>query len=215
MAADPANPQLSRPSWDLLHVSFSISSESCFPSGHLVMIFELTDTPGGEPVMSWFHFLSLNEISPKVETYDYRLAAYPDGMVIVSQEAFLFVNGSEIATNLSAKHVEMTEHDARVFLKYRYLADNNGQTRPPDRAWKYLSPQLPDRVKPDLRNETLTLKIDPEGVVQDVITSRELRAALRPEGISEIASLIYMPALENGEPVAGELTLSLQDVILD
>jgi len=208
-------PSDKRPMWDMLHVQFSISSDQYFPSGHLVFVFQLTDLPEGEPVMSWFHFLSLTEISPEEKSYNYRLAAYPDGMYIASKETFLFTNGTEIATTLSSKHVAMNGKDARVFLKYQYLAENSGKTRPPDRAWKYLDPSLRRNVTQEIQNHTITLKIDPEGQVLDAITSREVQAALTPQGIHEIASLIYLPALENGKPVPGELILALKDVILD
>jgi hypothetical protein len=205
----------SKPMWDMLHIQFSIRSEKYIPSAHIAFIFQLAEKAEGEPVMSWFHFLSLEDISPEEKSYDYRLAAYPDGMHVVSQEAFLFANGTEIATNLSAKHVAMKEKDARVFLKYQYLAENTGKTRPPDRAWKYLDPDLRQRINQDIQDRTITLKIDSEGQVQDIITTSDVRAVLSPKGIQEIASLIYLPALEDGKPVPGELVLRLGDVILN
>lgn len=199
--------------WDLLKISFSIKSDNYIPRGHLAFIFQLKNEPESEPVMSWFHFLTLENIAPEEETFDYSLRSFPDGMHVDSQEVFLFSNGSEIATNYSQKHVEMTAKDARVYLNYQYTNRNEGKTQPPQRVWKYLSQNIRSDLHPDLIDEKLTLNIDKEGIVTDVIMSTKMKAALSSKNIHEISSQLYLPALENGEPVPGILDLIMKDVV--
>lgn len=201
-----------RPAWDLLRVRFSIKSDQYFPKAHLAFIFQLSDEPEGEPVMSWFHFLTIEDVSETERSYDYQIKPYPAGKYVHSQEVFLFADGSEIATNLSQKHVQMTRKDATVFLSFQYLSRNEGKTRPPQRVWKYLSHEVRDNLDPELMNESITLKIDKEGQVTDIISDPRVRAALTASNMREISSQIYLPALDNGQPVPGELELKLRDL---
>ena len=205
--------QFANADWDQLHIKFTLQADQYYPTGHIVFIFQLKEEPEGEPTISWFHFLSLKDISPEEQTFDYQVPAFPDGMYIDSQDLFLFVNGSEVATNYSPKHVEMTEPDARIFLNYQYLARNEGKTRPPQRVWRYLSPDMADRVYSGLTKETITLKIDKEGQVTDVVMSPAVQKVLNADNIHEISSEMYLPALEDGKPVDGELTLRLGDIV--
>jgi len=202
----------SRPK-DLLHIKFSLKADQYFPSGHIVFVFQLKEDPDGEPTMSWFHFLSMKDIYPEEKSYDYQIESYPDGMYIDSQEVFFFANGSEIATNYSPKHVEMNAADAQTFINYLYLARNEGKTRPPQRTWKYLSPDFSSRLKDGMKDESITLKIDQEGLVTDVEMSQSLQNALGPGNIRELSSELYLPGLKDGKPVAGELTLRLGDIV--
>ena len=202
-----------KPAWDQLHIKFSLKADQYFPTGHLVFIFRLKEQPEGEPTMSWFHFLSLEDISTESVYYDYQVPGFPEGRYVDSQEVFLFANGTEVATNLSPKHVEMNAADARTFVNYQYLARNEGNTRPPQRAWKYLSPDFGKRLRSGMSDESITLRIDEEGVVTDMVMSPSLQSALTPDNIREISSGLYLPALEDGKPVAGELSLRLGDLV--
>ncbi len=205
--------QFANADWDQLHIKFTLQADQYYPTGHIVFIFQLKEEPDGEPTMSWFHFLSLKDISQEGQKFDYFISTFPDGMYIDSQDLFLFANGSEVATNFSPKHVEMTEPDARVFLNYQYLARNEGKTRPPQRVWRYLSPDMADSVYSGLTKETITLKIDREGQVTDVVMSPSVQKVLNADNVHEIASEMYLPALEDGKPVDGELTLRLRDIV--
>lgn len=201
------------PVYDALRIRFSLKSDSYFPRGHLAFIFHLRDGKDDSELKTWIHFLSLKDISPEDQSYDYFVTSYPDGMRIESQEVFLFANGSEIATNLSPKHVEMTAADARMYLNYQYLSRNEGKTKPPERLWNYLSQDFRKSVHAGLRDDKITLMINEDGVVTDLIMNPAVSAALNPANIREISSQLYLPALENGKPVNAELVLLLKHLV--
>ena len=196
-----------------LRVRFSIRSDTDFSRAHMVFLFQLKDPSDENELMSWIHFLSLKDISKEGNSYDYYIDSYPDGMLIDSQQIFLYANGSEIATNLSPKHVGMTEREARTYINYQYLARNEGKTKPPERMWNYLSDEFHKSLHADLADEKITLKINEEGVVTDLIMNPAVSTALNPQNIREISSQLYLPALREGKAVPGELVLMLSNLV--
>ena len=206
--------KLGNPAYDVINVSLHVKPERAMDNPMLVMILNLKDKADGKVTASWLHFRGMDSISTSGGTISFQESSYPDGKLVDSAELFFFSNGSEIATTMSSKRVDLTENQIRAFANYQYTAQNMSKTLPPLPAWYVLDPKIFRNTDPDLLDATFQLSIDENGIVTQIRTD----AALDSYSIAAIQDLmkdlIFYPALDKGNPVTGSLSIRIKDYLL-
>jgi len=124
----------------------------------------------------------------------------------------LYADGEEIATNLSAKRVDLTADEAyQVFLSH-YLAENAKATRAP--AAMLMKPRTVFRrqIARDEVNRPIHANVDKSGALVRISVD-EVGADRAPPAIeTAMRSVRFVPALRNGTPVDGQVTFTLAEL---
>ena len=200
--------------YDQLNVSIRLKAVRPMEDPVLVMVVKLKDREDGKVTASWMHFRALGRITTSLSTISFSESSYPDGKLVDSAEIYLFSGGSEIATNLSPKRVDLSEEQIRNFANFQYTAQNTSKTLPPLPAWYVLDPKIFRNTDPQLLDATFNVTIDENGVVTQVRTD----AIVDSRAIASIKDLmddlIFYPALDKGNPVTGSLEIRLKDYLL-
>lgn len=180
----------------------------------LVMVLNLKDKKDGKVTTSWMHFRALGPISTSEGTINFQETSFPDGKFVDSTEVYFFSGGSEIASNLSPKRVDLSADQVRAFANFQYTSQNLAKTLPPMPAWYVLDPKLFRDTDPKLLDATFFLSIDENGLVTEVRT--DIKAdQYAVNAVKEVMQdLMFYPALNKGNPVTGTLELKLKDYLL-
>ena len=91
----------------------------------------------------------------------------------------LYVNGKELATNLSERAVDLTRQQAREFLLLSYLADHAAESMPPEPVWTLVPPALLAAKTGTAFDFPVIVNVDADGSVISIYDSEtEARAFL-------------------------------------
>ena len=206
--------QLGNTAYDVVNVSMRVKAARPMEDPILVMVIRLKDRPNGEVTASWMHFRALGPISTTESTINFTEPSYPDGKYVDSTEVFFFSNGNEIATNLSPKRVDLSPEQVRTFATFQYTTQNLGKTLPPKPGWFVLDSRIFRNTDPKLLDATLHLTVDENGFVKQVKTNATSDEYALDAMKEIMQDLMFYPALDKGNPVAGTLDIRLNDYAL-
>ena len=125
----------------------------------------------------------------------------------------LFANGQEVATNLSEKRTALTSDQAFQFFLIDYLTAHKGATLPPSALLMKPRAEIRRQVEKTETNQTIYANVDKSGKVlalsSDAAGSQRLDSSVE----SALHHIRFMPALEKGKPVDGQLKFRIADLI--
>lgn len=193
--------------YDAIRLRFIASSPVAIAEANaLAMVRIRTETEG-------YRDLSfqrpIGSLGPRPRLIEIDQAGFPQGYELVTAQLHIFNQTEEIATNLSERHMPLTAAEAREYLLLDYHAQHSGSTVPARPAWSLAPAALRAIADPALVDFTVEAAVDAEGRLTAL---RPGEGQILPDHIRELLEqLTYLPALDEGVPVAATTTVNLAD----
>ncbi len=189
----------------LVH-EFSVSSPQPLAEVEAVFITRIRDPQ--EKILDFVYGGPIGPVGPKARRLRQAQFGLPTGFEVIETELHLYSRGEEVASNLSERSFPLSAEEARQFVLSSHLADHRGESVDGAVVWS-LAPKT-------LRTARNNTGLDRE--VQITVDATGSLVGIADEGVSVtdgmrtvIDALVYLPPLENGEPVAGVLTVNPAD----
>jgi hypothetical protein len=208
--------ELAEGNFDLVDVSFKISSPEPLDDPYMVVLVEFQPR-GAKPgeTSQLIHAKALDPIGPEPKYVRIREGGMPVGFKYLRHEVHIYNRGREVATNVSGKRVELSRDEAREYLLLDHLGANKDATVPPAPVAGSLPASVRGRVSPEQLQRPCYARIARDGRLLGLFADE---AASLPVADPELASLfadgLYKPALAQGRPMDGVVRLKLADLIL-
>jgi len=200
---------------DAVDISFSINANHTIRDPYVVLLVKVKDqfNPSEEPV-TWINFRNLPDLGPEVKRIRYLDASFPDGFLVEDYQVFVFGNGGEIATNLSKKRVGLDRDQALTFLHFQYQQEHTGETLDPFPILAFFPYDEVLNMNAELARSPMRFKVSANGGVTGIDFPKNLHKLLSVSAQRALFGMSFYPALENGQPVDGDVLMSLADMVL-
>jgi hypothetical protein len=206
--------ELAEGNYDAMEVSFKISSPVELDDPHMVILFKFQERdakPGSEGLL--IHAEALDPIGPKPKYIRVRQAGLPKGFKYLDSEVHIFNRGEEVATNASARRVELTREEAQQYLVIEHLGANKDATVPALAVAGTLPPERLKTLTLDQLNRTYYAKIGPDGSVLGLFADESCHLKSDDDAVlAAVSTAFFKPALVKGKPVEGVARVRLGEI---
>ena len=191
---------------DAMELEFRISAPEPIAHAYLIALTRVRDAKGTITDIN-FH-REIGAIGPQPRKILHLQTGIAPGSEIIEVKTHLFSNGKELATNLSEKRFELTTEEAKQYLMLDHVANHRGQSIAAHPVWELAPAELKAMASASAVDFPVTVEIDADGQ----LTRLDPGALIVPESLlATIKRLTFLPALEEGAPVASTRTVNLAD----
>jgi hypothetical protein len=197
--------------YDAIEAKFVLSSPVPITDVFMVLLADYTmpGAPNDKRRLIFTRTLGYVSSEPRQETV--WAAGLPFGFELVDTRIYLYSFGEEIPTNLSEMTVGVTREEAVQLLTADHLARHRGKSAPPEPLWLTAPRNFRARLDPaDLLPRSAVLHLDAEGRVTAVLNDAGQPLAITGLARRVLTETRFVPALEQGTPVAGTLKVELR-----
>lgn len=216
MMADQLAKELAEGNYDMVDVSFRVSSPEILDDPYMVVLVDFQPR-GAKPgdVSQLIHAEGLDPIGPEPKYIRIREGGMPTGFKFLRYEVRIYNRGKEVATNASAKRVELSRDEARLYLVYEYLAANKNETRPASALPGSLPPAARSRLTGQQLQTTCYVKVAPDGALRGIFHDEAASLQLADDELKAVLTdAFFRPALVKGKAVEGMARVRPADLIL-
>lgn len=147
---------------------------------------------------------------PRRVTLDQR--ELPPGLEIKETEIYLFSRGEEIPTNLSPKRMQVTQTEAREFVKLSHLGNHRSGSVPARPVWALSPRALFAAGDPSQFQYPVEVELDADGMLMSIHhADKNVPDSVR----AVVAAMAFLPEIKNGSPVASTITVNPADFFAD
>ncbi|GAB5561079.1 MAG: hypothetical protein SynsKO_27260 [Synoicihabitans sp.] len=193
------------PAYDALRVNFEISAETPMADAYAVLLVQLE--VDGE-TNGFSAYKRIGEINENAERVKFFHEGLPAGFKIKEVQVFIYNHGEEIATNQSEKRYDITYSQAQEFVKLNHRAMHQRETVPAKPAWSLAPAELQATRTADDYDHRVTAEIDAEG---NALSFTSISAPIPSHVRAILEKTTFVPALENGTPIASNLVVNVAD----
>lgn len=214
--ADALALELAEGNYDLVDVSFKVSSPEPLDDPYMVVLVEFAPR-GAKPgeTSTLIHAKALDPIGPEPKFIRVREGGMPVGFKYLRHEVHLYNRGREVATSESSKRVELSAAEARQYLVLDHLAAHKDGTLPPEPVVGSVPASVKQRLGPDQLQRTCYAKVSKEGLLLGVYADEGVSLPLADEDlVAAFAGVLFKPALARGKPMEGVVRVRLADLTL-
>lgn len=198
-----ARADLERELFDSLDLSFEVSSAKPLHNAYVVIVTRFRD-PNAKSGASrnWIYAESLGLVEREPRRVRVTKAGFPPGFAIEECKVHIYDRGTEVATNLSTKRVDLSAEEAFEYVKIEHIAKHKRDTVRAVPAMGSLPADLHSQVSAGQLDRTLYVKVTSAGLPVDVFTDEACTQKLDDDYVTGIVrGLRFTPALETGKPV--------------
>lgn len=208
--------ELAEGNFDLVDISFKISSPVPLDDPYMVVLVEFSERGAKAGQTSLLiHAKGLDPIGAKPKYVRIREGGMPVGFKFLRQEVHIYNRGKEVATNASSKRVALSREEAHQYLLLEHLAANKNATVPPTAVAGSLPPTVRQRLAPDQLERVCFVRVTKDGALVGVYVDEGASLPLPDTQITgALAETLFQPALANGKPVEGVARVRLADLLL-
>lgn len=208
MASDRSSVGNSSAEPDALQITFELSSSEQIEKPYVLALASYTDPTLGGLSRTVTMFKHLKELGPDPQQVALYRSGLPINFALDSVTVHVFANGEEIGTNVSEKRVSLSRSDALVYLIFQHKSENSGETIPPAAVWKIFPSDAREYLDAKLLRQKIRIEVSDGGEPTNVTGSN-----LDMDIQYQIMNAAFYPALRNGEPVEGTLTIELRELV--
>ncbi len=206
--------KLAEGNYDAMEVSFKVSSPVELDHPYMVVLFMFhnpTTPPGTVGLV--IHAEALEPIGAKPMYVRVLKGGLPIGFTFLECSVHLYNRGVEVATNLSAKRVEMTHDETEQYIVKEHLGAHKGATLAAAAVRGSLPRTLRRGFSPEQLNRKMYVKVaqdgKPAGAYEDETCAVPLDDAAT---VAALGEAFFTPALEKGKPAEGIVPVRLADM---
>jgi hypothetical protein len=148
---------------------------------------------------------------PVIDQKPRRIRVIKEGLPVEFEvkdvKIHVYRNGQEFVTDHSDKQFALTREEAREYLALERSGSHRGESLPPEPAWALVPPVMLAHDRPADFDYPLTVNVDASGRVTAIDDTTIAPPAIK----AAVEDLFFLPALENGIPVAGVAKVNLKD----
>jgi len=214
--ADDLALELAQGNYDAMEVSFKISSPVELENPYMVILFKYRERDAKEDdVGMLIHAKQLEPIGPKPRYIRVREGGLPVGFKYVDCSVHIYNRGTEVATNLSSKRVELSREEAQQYLVIEHMGAHKQGTVPASVVRGGLSAAVRGRLTAEKLERTCYVKVSKDGTLLGVFADEGCAQPLEDaDTIGVLADSFFRPALVEGKPVDGVARVRLVDLAL-
>jgi hypothetical protein len=198
--------------YDLLDVSFKVSSTKPLPAPYIVVItrFHEPRSEAGQ-FKNLIYAKALNPIAAKPEEVKFVQSGFPAGFELIAVNIHIYDRGEEIATNLSPKRREMPLPAAFDYIRESYLRAHKSDTLAPTPVMVDILPaDFRDKVSRGQYAGVVYVKVSASGVGEDAYSDPACSKRINDPYLDSIVRCIrFEPALQAGKAVEGTSAVNL------
>lgn len=154
----------------------------------------------------------VGEVTPQARRVVLQRANLPSGFEIKETHVFVFSQGTEIPTNKSEKHFQVTREEAWEFARLSHLGDYGRESVSARPAWALAPARLLGVEAVQGISNPVRIHLDENGHMTGLVDE----GAIVPDQVDAILQeMAFLPALENGQPVPSILTVDPADFFAD
>ena len=198
--------------YDLLNVSFRISSSKPLNDPYIVVITKFHEPKASEgSFKNLIYAKSLEPVGTKPVDVKFQQAGFPVGYQLLGLEIHLYNAGQEIATNVSEKRREMAFPEAFDYIKGSYLKDHKSSTRPATPVMVDILPaDFGQKIAAGEYSKVVYVKVSSGGVAESAYSDPECSKRIDDPYLESVVKCVrFEPALDNGKAVEGTSALNL------
>lgn len=212
--ADRMQKELGEENYDAMEASFKISSPVELNDVYMVALFTFRERdakPGQEGML--IYAKALGVVGPKPQYIRVREAGVPAGFKFLDCKIHIYNHGEEVATNASARRVELSRDEARMYV----LMDHMGNNKDATVAASVVRGSLPRARRAELSldqmNRTYYVKVSAEGTLVAVYADEACQLLVDDPAMTKLlGDVLYRPSLVKGKPVEGVARLRWGDI---
>ncbi len=207
-----AGQEVDREAFDAIELTCKLRTKLHLPDVYAIIVAEYrTRDEPKDTRHTWIHIADVGNVIPQGDSVRILGGGLPPGFLLLNARVHLFHRGVEIATNVSERHVPLSTQKAHQFLIATHLAKHKAANRPADFALTPIPLQASTLIPPNDRKRTVTVDISPDGIPLTISPKfgDDIPAPLR----ELVSRFRFLPALENGKPIASTLEFKLDDLI--
>ncbi|HUG10181.1 MAG TPA: hypothetical protein VMM36_04165 [Opitutaceae bacterium] len=197
-----------------VELTFDLSTPEPIENAYIVIVANYGTADAPERNVQQISVRNFDQIDSQPRKVKMSHAASVNGLPFGRFDIGLYANGVEVATNLSAKRMPLTREEAYQFFLIEYLSKHKGETRSPAPILMTSRSEFRRELGQVEMDELIYAKVDKSGstlsLSSDKAGSKKLPAPLEVA----LQDVRFMPALENGTPVEGQLRLKVADLAL-
>lgn len=208
--------ELAEGNYDLVDVSFKLSSPVPLDDPYMVVIVEFSPR-GARPgeISTLIHAKGLDPIGAEPKYVRIREGGLPVGFKYLRHEVHIYNRGREVATSESSKRVELSADEARQYLLIEHLAGHKDATLPPQPVAGSLPTTVRQSVSAEQLNRPCYARVSAEGVLIGLFADEGVSLPLADDAlVAAFAGAIFKPALAKGKPMNGVARVRLADLTL-
>jgi hypothetical protein len=190
-------------------LGFAISSPEPLDHPYIVVIANYGSPNKPEEVARQISARQFERIDSKPRQVKLTHAASLNGLPFRNFDIALFANGQEVATNLSEKRLALTSDQAFQFFLIDYLSTHKGATRPPTPMLMTPRAEFRRQLATIGTNPTIYANVDTMGNTVTISLERSGTKSVPASVESALRNVRFLPALNNGAPVDGQVKVTL------
>ncbi|MGA2016106.1 MAG: hypothetical protein ABSH26_04065 [Opitutaceae bacterium] len=196
---------------DALDVAFRISSEHRLDHPYVVIVTEFHRKDAGPARFQRLVFAkALNPIDSHPASVHFVEEGFPPAFEMRKFEVHLYNRGSEVATSVSPKRVELTRDEAFEYVKMEYISAHKADTLPATPAMGRLPASLPARLADGKYAGTFYVRVSKDGLAEAAFLDPACTTRADDPYLESVVKCIrFKPALERGQPTEGVAALNL------
>lgn len=190
---------------DALSVTATVSSPVPISNAYVIGLATiLTENRGPQDVI-FMH--RIGKLGPRPRTFSTLKEGLPPNFEIKEIKLHIYRNGEELVSDQSAKQFALTREEALEYLVLDHSSRHRRETLPAKPVWSLAPPALLATERSDRYNYPVSVEVDATGRVAAFDSKMII-----PDRVKEIVQdMFFLPALQNGRPVAGTTNINLQD----
>jgi hypothetical protein len=208
--------ELAEGNYDLVDVSFRISSPQVLDDPYMVVLveFQLRDAKPGETALL-IHAKALDPIGPEPKYIRVREGGMPVGFKFLRHQVHIYNRGREVATSESSKRVALTRDDARAYLLIEHLTAHKEGTVPATAVPGSLSPETRAQLSPQQLQRVCYVRVSREGKSLGAFVDEGGSLPLTDSAVNAaLGEALFKPAVADGKPMEGIVRVRLADLTL-
>ena len=190
--------------YDALESVFEINAPDPVADVHLVLVVDYTMPGKKDELRRLVYTRAIGAIGPEARRERIWVQGLPLGYEIKESKVYLYSWGEELATNFSEKPVDLGFDQAVEIMLADHRARHRQSTVPAEPIWLTAPSNFRALIDPAELPDEITIAIDADGRVSSVTMPASASSLSRlPRRV--FTETRFLPALENGTPVASTL----------
>lgn len=201
---------------DAMDVEFDIRAGKLLQNPYVVTITRFR-TPGSKPgvVQNLIFAQSINPIDEHLSHVHFVEDGFPFNYELIDFQLHIYNRGEEIATNISPNRVELTRDEAFQYVRMEYIGSHRGETLPASPVMGKLPADLPEQLAAGKYAKPFYVSVSKDGIAYDAYSDAACTRRIEDEYLESVVKRIrFKPALSDGRPVEGVVTLNLRQLAI-
>jgi hypothetical protein len=201
---------------DAMDVEFDIRSAKPLHNPYVVTMTRFRP-PGAKPgiVQNMVYAQALHPIDEHLSHVHFVEEGFPFGYELVDFQLHMYNQGEEIATNIAADRVELTREEAFEYIRTEYIGAHSKDTLPASPVMGRLPADLPEKLALGQYREAFYVKVSKDGLADEAYSDPACARRIEDPYLDSVVKRVrFKPALNNGKPVDGVASLTLDKLAI-